>query len=521
VTVPASQPPALAARHRAAQLSLGEMLRRNAARTPHAPALHFEETPLTYGELNARVDRLANALRQREVRSGDRVGVWMFNSLEMVEALFAIQKLGAAAVPINFRLSDEEAAFIVDDAGVKGVIGHDRLLARSPVTAKLDWTLVVGDDAGSTYEDAVRAAEPVPPDAVVSDEAAAFVMYTSGTTGRPKGAVLTHKNLTTNTWNWMLEVGIQRGDVYSAGLPLFHIGGLVGLYPFVHLGSAVVLQPSGGFDPEAALDLQDRTATTVCAYVPAQWHLIVDCRQARDKLRGARRAIWGASPADRALLEAMVDTLPLNSVISTFGQTEVTANATFLGPADALSKLGSVGRAAPTMEYRIVDDEDNDIAAGEVGEIVYRGPTVMREYFERPDATEQAFRGGWFHSGDLVREDPEGYLYVVDRKDDMIISGAENIYPAEVERVLLEHPAVSETAVVGIAHEQWGQAPVAYVVAGAPGAATADELIAYCGERLARYKRPARVEFIDALPRNATGKVLKRELRVRAEKREA
>jgi acyl-CoA synthetase (AMP-forming)/AMP-acid ligase II len=515
VTVSEQQPAGSDARRRAAQLSLGEMLRRNAARTPHAPALRFEDRSLSYGELDERVDRLANALRQREVGPGDRVAVWMFNSLEMVESLFAIQKLRAAAVPINFRLTYEEASFIVGDVGASGVIGHDALLAESPVGAALDWDLVVSDDAGSSYEDAVRGADAAPPQEVVDDDAPAFVMYTSGTTGRPKGAVLTHKNLTTNTWNWMLEVGIRRGDVYSAGLPLFHIGGLVGLYPFIHLGNAVVLQPSGGFDPEAALDLQDRTGTTVCAYVPAQWQLVMESRAAREKLHGARRAIWGASPASSALLEAMVDTLPLDSVISTFGQTEVTANATFLGPADALSKLGSVGRPAPTMEYRIVDVDDNDVEAGDVGEIVYRGPTVMHEYFQRPEATEQAFRGGWFHSGDLVREDEDGYLYVVDRKDDMIISGAENIYPAEVERVLLEHPGVTEVAVVGAAHEHWGQTPVAYVVA--PGVATADDLIAHCGKRLARYKRPSRVEFVDALPRNATGKILKRELRARAE----
>ncbi|MDX6376879.1 MAG: fatty-acyl-CoA synthase [Gaiellaceae bacterium] len=465
---------------------------------------------MSYGELDERAGRLAAALAEREVSDGDNVAVWMHNSIEMVEALFAIHRLGAVAVPMNFRLSPDEAAFVLGDVGAVGLIADDALCERA---ASPGWALSVSDGPGSSYADAIAASDMPAPDRVVDDDAPAFVMYTSGTTGRPKGAVLTHKNLLVNTWNWMFEVGIARGDVYSAGLPLFHIGGLVGLYPFLHLGNLVVLQPSGGFDPDAAVDLMQRSGTTVCAYVPAQWQTIVDCSGARQRLRGQRRAVWGASPASRPLLEKMVETLPGDSIVSTFGQTEVTANATFLGPADALRKLGSVGRAAPTMEHRIVDEDDRDVRPGEVGEIVYRGPTVMREYFRRPEATAEAFRGGWFHGGDLVREDDEGYIHVMDRKNDLIISGAENIYPQEIERVLVDHPKVLETAVVGVPHPSWGETPLAFVVTAADEPADPDELIAYCGERLARYKRPSRVVFVDALPRNSSGKVLKRELR--------
>jgi len=346
------------------------------------------------------------------------------------------------------------------------------------------------------------------------------VMYTSGTTGLPKGAVLTHKNLIANTWNWIFAVGIEHGDVYSAGLPLFHIGGLVGLYPFLMLGNRVVLQRTGGFDPDETLDLMERAGATVCAYVPAQWQLLLDQPTARQRLRAQRRAVWGASPASRPLLEQMLEVLPHESVISTFGQTEVTANATFLDRRDARRKLGSVGRPAMTMEHRVVDDENRDVLTGEVGEIVYRGPTVTPGYFNRPEATEAAFRGGWFHSGDLVREDDEGYVYVVERKSDTIISGGENVYPAEVERVLIEHPAIAEVAVVGTADERWGETPVAFVVA-VPGAVVRpQELIAFCASRLARFKHPARIVAMDELPRNASGKILKRILRERAGDRE-
>jgi fatty-acyl-CoA synthase len=502
-----------AARECAAQLSLPELLRRNATRMPSAPALRMDGRTISYGDLELRAGRLAAALRERGVRPADRVSIWMHNSIEMVEVLFAIHKLGAAAVPLNFRLRPDETAFILSDVGSGGLIADDALLHSGGTALDLEWTLSVSADSDSPYEEAItRAGTPVESE-VVDDDSPAFVMYTSGTTGRPKGAVLTHKNLVSNTWSWAFEVGVARGDTYTAGLPLFHIGGLVGLYPFLLLGESVVIQRSGGFDAEATLDLMDRSETTICAYVPAQWQLLVELPDAAKKLARYRRAIWGASPASRPLLEQMTETLPDGSIVSTFGQTEVTANATFLGPADALRKLGSVGRPAATMECRIVDEEDRDVAQGEVGEIVYRGPTVMREYVNRPEATEEAFRGGWFHGGDVVRQDEEGYIYVVDRKNDLIISGGENIYPAEVERVMVEHPAIGEIAVVGTPHARWGETPVAFVVQ-APGAqARADDLIAFCRDRLAGYKRPSRVIFIEELPRNASGKVLKRDLR--------
>ena len=291
----------------------------------------------------------------------------------------------------------------------------------------------------------------------------------------------------------------------------------MGLYPFLLLGECVVLQRSRGFDPDAALELIAGSGATICAFVPAQWQLLVERPGAAERLRGQRRALWGGSPASRPLLERMVEALPDDSVISTFGQTEVTANATFLGPADALRKLGSVGRAAPTMEYRIVDDDDRDVPPGEVGEIVYRGPTVMREYLGRPEATAEAFRGGWFHGGDLVREDDEGYLYVVDRKNDMIISGGENIYPAEVERVLVEHPAVADIAIVGMPAPDLGR-DARRLRGDRAGRAARPRAssIEFGSESLARYKRPSRVVYVDELPRNASGKTLKRALRERA-----
>jgi acyl-CoA synthetase (AMP-forming)/AMP-acid ligase II len=501
------------ARTRASQLVLPELLRRNAARFPAAPALAFQGRTTTYAELAARSDRVAAALHDRGVNAGDRVGLWLYNGIEIVECLFGIHKLGAFAVPINFRLSPDEAAFIVEDAAVSGLIAEHNLRIGAGGALAPGWDLSVGPGSESSYEAALEAATETPSQAELDDDAPAFLMYTSGTTGRPKGALLSHKNLVVNTANWIFEVGATRGDVYLFGFPLFHIGGLVGLYPFIEMGGLSVILPSGGFDPGAVLDSIEASDATVAAFVPAQWQALLDHPDAEAKLRRVRRAIWGGSPASRPLLERMVNSLPPESVMSAFGQTEVTANAVWLAPQDSLRKLGAVGLPALTMEHRIVDETDEPVRRGEVGEIVYRGPTVMLEYFGRPDANADTFRGGWFHSGDLVREDEDGYIWVVDRKNDMIVSGGENIYPAEVERVLVEHPAVVEAAVFGVADERWGETTVACIVTEAAVTVTIDELRAFCTRRLARYKQPARLAIVDALPRNPSGKVLKRVLR--------
>jgi len=498
------------------ELVLGELLRRNAARTPDAAAVEFNGLRTTFDELEKRANQVACAIGERGVGAGDRVAVWLFNGIPMVEALFGIHKLGAAAVPVNFRMSADEVEFILGDSSACGVVADERLRAAAPVEHE-GWDLMVGASGGSAYEAAVTGADSSAPTRYVPDSAPAFVIYTSGTTGRPKGAVLTHKNLLVNISNWQFDVGVRRDDVYLFGFPLFHIGGLAGLYPFLHMGSLSVILPSGKFDPAATLETIERTQATVCAFVPAQWHALVEVPDATAKLKGVRRALWGGSPASRELLLRMGEVLPSSSVMGTFGQTEVTANATFLQPEDAIRKRGSVGRPALTVEYRIVDDSGADVPRGSVGEIVYRGPTVMQEYLGRPQANADAFSAGWFHSGDLVREDDEGYIYAVDRKNDLIISGGENIYPAEVERVLIEHPAVVEAAVFGVSDERWGETPVACVVVG-PAEFDPQELIGFCSARLAHYKRPTCVAVVPELPRNASGKVLRRVLRERFER---
>jgi fatty-acyl-CoA synthase len=272
--------------------------------------------------------------------------------------------------------------------------------------------------------------------------------------------------------------------------------------------------PTTGFDPARTIELLLRHRADHCVFVPTQWHEICSLPAATRLAEGPlRTAIWGASAAPRATLELIERTLPGAAIVSAYGQTEMSGTTTMLKGDDSLRKLGSVGRPIAGVVARIVDEDGEEVRRGEVGELVYRGEQVMRGYWRRPDADAEAFAGGWFHSGDLLREDDEGYLYVVDRKKDMIISGGENVYPAEVERVLAAHPAVAEVAVVGVPHPRWVETPLAVVVP-TPGPSTDPaELLAHCREHLAGYKKPSAIVFAPRLPRNAAGKVLKRELR--------
>jgi fatty-acyl-CoA synthase len=467
---------------------LPELIGRGRGAHPHRPALVFGEDELTHSRLHERAAQLATVLEAEGVEPGDRVALLLHNGFEFVESLLAAHILGAVAVPINFRLAPDEVDYIRRDSGAAVLI-----------------------EAGS-HEDRAAAAPPRAEQAALSADDPALMCYTSGTTGRPKGAVLTHGNLGASTESWIGEMGAGREDVWLSGMPLFHIGGINGLLPFLALGATSIVTPTTGFDPAAAIERLERHRVTMCIFVPTQWDEICADPRVRSMDRERLRvAMWAASPATLATLERLRETFPAAAIVSAYGQTEMSGATTLLKGPDATRKMGSVGRPMRGVELRVVDDRLRDVPAGEVGEVVYRGPSVMAGYHGNDGATAEAFAGGWFHSGDLARIDDEGYLWLVDRKTDLIISGGENVYPAEVERVLAVHPAVTEAAVVGVPHPHWVETPIAFVVTTTE--VTEDELIAHCRDRLAGYKKPSAVIRVDELPRNAAGKVLKRVLR--------
>ncbi len=517
---------ALAGLNAARRMSHGEQLARVARRVPDKIAYKFRDETRTYRELDERVTRLANALRARGVEQGDRVATLSMNSIEVVETYFAAARLGALCVPVNFRLVAAEIEYIAQDCGAKAIVVSQELAplvgeTRTEVPT-LATALVVGDDATAAgpgaerYEDALAAASTEPPGVDVGEHDPAFIMYTSGTTGRPKGAVLSHFNLLMNTFNMMVFMGPITGsdEVWLSGLPLFHIGGLNGILPYFILGGTSIILPSGQFDATEVVDMLEREQITGCYFVPTQWQQICAVPGVKDRRLALRRISWGASVAPPSVLQAMAETFPGVPNFNAFGQTEMSSVTCVLRGEDAVRKMGSVGTPIPNIEARIVDDDMRDVATDEVGEIVYRGPTVLQEYWNKPEATADAFAGGWFHSGDLVRRDADGYIYVVDRKKDMIISGGENIYCAEVEAVIDAHPKVREVALIGMPHEKWVETPRAIVVAADPADPPGeDEIVDWCRERLASYKKPTSVVVVDELPRNASGKVLKTNLR--------
>jgi fatty-acyl-CoA synthase len=499
-------------------------LERHAYMQPGTTALRFAGHTLTWAGLRDRVAKLAGALSRRGVGSGDRVMVLMLNRSEFVESVLAANMIGAIAVPVNFRLTPPEIAFLVDDCEARVMITEPVLAPVAAgvrdVTSVLSTIVVAGDAADEgllAYEDLVNESGGPATAADVPNDSPALIMYTSGTTGRPKGAVLTHTNLSCQTTANLYTHGFAADDIGFIGVPFFHIAGIGNLLTGMLMGLPTVIHPLGAFDPGQLLDVLAAEKVTGIFLVPAQWQAVCAAQQANPRDVKLRVISWGAAPASDTLLRQMSETFPGCQILAAFGQTEMSPVTCMLLGEDAIRKLGSVGKVIPTVAARVVDEEMNDVARGEVGEIVYRAPTLMSGYWNNPEATAEAFHGGWFHSGDLVRMDDEGYVWVVDRKKDMIISGGENIYCAEVENVLASHPSIVEVAVIGRPHEKWGEVPVAVaaVAPGGPQELSIEDLDEFLREKLARYKHPKGLEIVDALPRNPSGKVLKTELRTR------
>ncbi|WP_279106174.1 fatty-acid--CoA ligase FadD5 [Gordonia paraffinivorans] len=497
---------------------------RHAFMTPDKVAITYRDQHTTWKQLDDRARAFGAALHRLGVQFGDRVLMTLLNRTEYIEAVLGATQIGAIPVPVNIRMSPAEVAYLVSDSGAK-VIVTEKLLAPladavAASTGALE-TLIVVDGSDNPnhleYESLLAPGDADLPLVDVPEDTVAAIMYTSGTTGKPKGAMLTHLNFHAQAVTTMATTAAaDSDDVSSVVPPIFHIAGLAAFAPVFYRGIRAVIHPLGAFDPDEMLDTLEREGTTSVFMVPAQWQAVCAAQKARPRKLRLRNISWGAAPASDTVLNAMSEAFPEAANMTAFGQTEMSPVTCILEGKDALRKQGSIGKVVPAVTARIVDPLMNDVKPGEVGEIVYRGPNLMKGYWNKPEETAEAFRGGWFHSGDLVRQDEEGFLYVVDRAKDMIISGGENIYCAEVENVLYGHPKIAEAAIIGRAHEKWGEVPVAVVVL-AEGVEDLrlEELEPYLNENLARFKHPKDLVIIDELPRNAGGKVVKPKLRER------
>ncbi len=513
-------------------MRLEGLLAAHALRRPDHIAIVAGTQRVGYRELHERIRRIAHGFHGLGVREGDRIVLVLPNCVEFVVAEYAAFMLGAVVVTVNPRLSADEVAHIVGDAApallvyrddtraivdgaAKDRVSHEHAAARRVVVgvASVDeLDLASLERAGA---DRLRQGVTLPTLDVGHDDA--LIMYTSGTTGRPKGALITHANMIIQ--NLLLQGQawqIHGDDRFLAMTPLAHRAGCARLYNALGLGGTLVLMDK--FDVEQALNLIEAEQITVTGLVPTVIRMMLPkLRERPQRCASLRRVIVSTEAFPVELKRELLELLPDAQIHSVFGSTEVLA--TNLGHAEQFTHPASVGRPLPGVEVRLVDDAHHDVAAGEVGELIVRSGepgrwATMRGYFNRPQDTAATIRDGWVYTGDLARADAEGYLYIVDRKKDMVISGGYNIYSKEVEQVLMGHPAVADAAVIGVPDPVFGEAVAAYVqLRNGASLVSADELIDHCRAALASYKKPKHVRLVSALPRNSTGKVLKNVLR--------
>jgi fatty-acyl-CoA synthase len=498
----------------------------HARNTPTQLAVHdlTEQRRLTYAQFDDRISRLASWLALQGVGRGDRAAVLAQNCTDMLELQFACGRLGAIFVPLNWRLTLPELRFIVGDAAPRVLI-HDPEFGETAqaLTLTVQGLVTLQRQGPDSDYEAALASSPVLPRSqcvpVRLDEVST-IMYTSGTTGRPKGAMITHGMSFWNVVNLGGPAEVSHASVFLCVLPLFHTGGL-NCYsnPVLHAGGTVLVPRA--FDPGQALDLIGDPTVGLTHFfgVPAHYQFMLQHErfEQTDLSRLAVAGVGGA-PMPVPLLEAwLARGVALNQG---YGMTETSPSVLVLDRRDAARKIGSAGLPVLHTEVRIVDEQGQDVPEGAMGELWVKGPNVTPGYWNRPEANQSSFTDGWLHTGDAARRDEDGFYYIVDRTKDMYISGGENVYPAEVESVLYQIPQLAEAAVIGVPDERWGEVGKAVVVVKPGQILTADQVLSHCTENLARYKLPRTVEFVDALPRNATGKVHKPTLRERFLKRD-
>lgn len=499
---------------------VGDWLGKRDVLTPERLALVDDASGqrYTYHQLNERANRLANALAGRHgIAKGDRIAVLARNRIELLDLLFATGKLGAIMVPLNWRLVPRELNYLMRDSGACMLIAGPEYaeVARALCSeCAIDPPLLLshGDQRGD-YEALLDAASPAPVLTELGLEDPHLILYTSGTTGRPKGAVLPHRVMVWNSLNTNVGWDLHADDVSIIHTPIFHTGGInVLTLPIFHVGGTMVLMKD--WEPQRCLELIQAEGVTVFFAVPVMFQAMLNAPNfAGTNFSSVRFFISGGAPCPVPIIrEYQKRGVPFRQG---YGLTEVSVNCFTLNPEDAERKAGSVGRPNFHLDARLVDEQGRDVELGQVGELWLRGPTVCAGYWNNPVATAAAITDGWFHTGDLARVDAEGYYYIVERKKDMFISGGENVYPAEVENVLYEHPAIAECAVIGVADDTWGEVGRALVQLRPEYYVEADELLKHCRERLAGYKVPRSIVFVPELPHTPSGKIYKPELRER------
>ena len=492
-----------------------ERLSHFAAVQPEKVITSFQGRELTYAEFYQQAKNLAGYFQERGYNNNDIIAVDLNNSDYFMVCYFACQLGGFPILPINTKLAAPEIEYIITHSEARALIYDNRfeevLKQCGQALEKFDDCLVVGGDG--TLE-AILEGEPMPfEQPKVSEDDTAVIFYTSGTTGKPKGVMLSAGNVQAITQIWSESLELTTNDRMQISTPLFHCAASHCFsVPTVYSGGTVVIEEA--FSPEQTIETMEKEKVTVFFGVPAMFSILLNTpKMEKADLSELRLFTYGAAPMPYELVKIVKKRFSHVKVQNLYGQTENAPGATTLKDHYALDKVGSVGEPLPMTEVRVVDEFGKPVPPGMVGEIIVKVPQVMKGYLKNDEATRQTIKNGWLYSGDLGRMDEDGLLYIVDRKKDMIIRGGENVYPVEVEEVLYEIPELLEAAVVGVPHEIYGEVPKAYIVLKEGQALTAEDVLNYCRQKLAKYKLPAEVIFLDTLPRNASGKVLKNTLR--------
>jgi acyl-CoA synthetase (AMP-forming)/AMP-acid ligase II len=506
-----------------AWLNLGEILKVNAKKFPDTVALKDRERSFTYPAVNKRVNRLAHGLLGMGLVKGDKVAVLLENSIEIIEIYLAAAKTGIVIVPINFRLVGQEVSYIVNNSDAKAMIVHDQFAAnvdpiRGDMTA-VDGSrfVVVGESREGyvPYDHLLAGGSEEEPASKVAPEDPWILIYTSGTTGKPKGVVRSHASHIAFYLINAVDFGFTEHDVCLNVMPLCHINSTFFTFTFLYIGGSVYVHPAQSFRSEEILQIVEREKITFISLIPTHYNLILNCpEEAKQRDRSSiRKLLCSSAPVRRVMKQAIMEFFPGVQLYEGYGSTEA-GIVTVLKPEDQMRKLGSIGFESLGTDFvKLLDEDGNEVPVGEVGEIYSRGPMLFDEYYKLPEKTAAAFRDGWFSAGDLGRKDEDGFFHIVDRKDNMIITGGEHVHPSEVEEVVGSHECVFDCAVIGLPDEKWGEKVVAVVVTKED--VDAKTLIECCRDKVAGYKRPKEILFIkdEEMPRTATGKILHRKLR--------